>query len=199
MYFFNLFNWVIVASLNIATVTGSATNPTVAALSSTLMAVIVESSETLQTYELSGNTLTAVGNAMTLTGIENPKVTALSSTEIAMIDTNLEVLRKLSWDGTDWTEDGNSSLGAMGVHSISALDGRTVVLSDTTNQEFRAYKYISDSSSWEEIGNQYSVLGEVVYGISCVSGNNLTYANSTDEKIHSIGINWGPERPIKLT
>jgi hypothetical protein len=126
--------------------------PGVAAMSSTLAAVVV--SNQLKAYVFNGSSWALQGNAFTMAGgVDRPSLTALSSTRIAMIDRNNDWLRTFDFDGTDWVLVGNNLSVTYGtVSDIAAVNSDTVVFGNNTSRELQAYQF--NGTDWSFIGSK---------------------------------------------
>jgi hypothetical protein len=135
--------------------------PSVAAMSSTLAAVVV--SNQLKTYVFNGSSWALQGNAFTMAGgVDSPSLTALSSTRIAMIDRNNDWLRTFDFDGTDWVLVGNNLSVTYGaISDLAAVNSDTVIFGNNDASELQAYQF--NGTDWSLLSSKAYSTAEPYY------------------------------------
>ena len=139
--------------------------PSIAKLTTSRIAVVDESTDTLRAYDWDGTDFSQVGNALSITSLQRPCVTALSSTRVAVTDQNANTLTTYDFDGTDWSATGNSyTMTGLGNRPKCQYYGRAnevVICSDGAGGNLESFSF--DGTDWTSASNQVagSTGGEV--------------------------------------
>lgn len=132
-----------------------------AALTTTRVAVLDCTLHTLETYDFSGSAWSQVGNSLVIGAAAFPyaSICTMSATTIAFADEVNDELRQYSFDGTDWSLVGNglaiTGLAAPYDITLAGLSSTTIAFIDQNNDKLRKYSF--DGTDWTLTGSELAL------------------------------------------
>jgi hypothetical protein len=166
------------ASAAIQFVNSNKAQQSVAALSTTLIAVYDALDATLSTYQLSGSAWVLVGSALSLVS-SGSYICALSATDIALFHNTSKELRRYHWDGTNWAMVGNAlALSTVSAPSLTALSGTDIAMIDNSSKVLRRLHW--NGSAFELLGT-LTIATATYPTISALNGSDVAYVDANDQ------------------
>lgn len=170
-------NWTLVSSKSVPNVTQYAS---VAGLTSSTFAFIDRGGDNqLRTYELSGGSISQVGNSLTIpTGGSwgSVAITAMTATRIAYLESTSEELRAYDWDGTDWAMVGTAyPLPGSGAPALAALTSVHVVQYDSFG-EIRTFAF--RDNGWSKVGSDFNIASNGPGAFAVLTTDSIVFIDS---------------------
>jgi hypothetical protein len=160
----------------------------ISAFTSSTIAYVNATSQTLGTYSFNGSSWSLVGTALSVPmTASHVGITTLSSTQIAYIDDGNQQLRTYSWNGSTWSQVG-SSFSLPNVYSIATLSSTRVAGYDNVGGDVKAYDW--NGSTWSQTGSAFFDNAAVIVGLdsSTIALLDTTFAEF--ESLTFDGTNW---------
>jgi hypothetical protein len=167
-------------------------NPALAALSSSRVAFIDNTNDSLRAYDFDGTNWAQVGNSLAISTVGNPALAALSSSRVAFIDATNDSLRAYDFDGTNWAQVGNSlAISNVGLPALAALSSSRVAFIDGDNDSLRAYDF--DGTNWAQVGNSLAISTVGNPALAALSSSRVAFIDNTNDSLRAYdfdGTNW---------
>lgn len=153
-------------------------NPAITALSSTRIAFIDGTNDTLRTYDFDGTNWAQVGPGNAVAGAGGPALATLSATRIALVDGAIDELRTYDFDGSDWAQVGNSlAISTVGSPALAALSSTRIAFIDSTNNSLRAYDF--DGTDWAQVGSSLAFSASN-WSLAALSSTRVALCSNSD-------------------
>jgi hypothetical protein len=162
----------------------AAARPRLAGLDSTHFAFLESSTDNLVTYEVSGSSVSSIGNPLYLSGFSvDSSMTAIDSTHVVIYDTLSDTLKAYEWSHStlSWSATASLSIptGSGVTVAITSFPG-TNKIAFYENQDHRLSVYELSGSTFVKIGISLNTTDDIGAGIAGLSGldeNNIAFAS----------------------
>lgn len=159
------------------------TNPSLAALSSTRIALLDEGTDTLRSYDWNGSTWAAHSSAFSLS-CTAPHICALNSTDIVVMDRDSDSIRTYRLTGTTWAAVGNSFSFTSTNPGLCALGTNSIAVVDSSNNELRTYTF--DGSNWSQTGSGLGIsVGASSQGMARLSSTRIARIDGINDSLQA--------------
>jgi len=166
----------------------SVTNPALTALSSTRVAYIGDTLDTLEAYDFDGDSWSLVGSGLLILPLISPALAALSSTRVALINDTDNTLAAYDFNGSTWSLVG-SGLAIANVQdpALAALSSTRVAFIDGNNDELRAYDF--NGSTWSLVGSGLAISTITRPALAALSSTRVAFIDDTNDELRAYDFN----------
>ncbi len=152
--------------------------PALAKMSTTRVAFIDDTNDSLRAYDWNGSTWALVGSGLAVAA-GTPALCALSSTRVVYTDTLADTLQAYDFNGSTWSTFGSAfSLGTVNAPALCALNSTDVVFLDGTAALLRVFRLTG--TSWAAVGNSYDLGVGGNIALCALDANNIVFIGSSN-------------------
>lgn len=159
------------------------TNPSLAALSSTRIALLDEGTDTLRSYDWNGSTWAAHSSAFSLS-CSFPHICALNSTDVVVMDRDSDSIRLYRLTGTTWAAVGNAFSFTSTNPGLCALGSSSIAVVDSANNQLRTYTH--DGTNWSITGSGLNIsVGAGSQGMARLSSTRIVHTDGINDSMQA--------------
>jgi len=159
------------------------TNPALAPLTSTRIALLDEGTDSLRSYDWNGSTWVAHSSSFSLS-CTAPHICALNSTDIVVMDRDGDSIRTYRLTGTTWSAVGGAFSFTATNPGLCALGADSIAVVDSSNGQLRTYTF--DGSSWSQTGSGLSVsIGASSQGMARMSSTRIAHTDGINDSLQA--------------
>jgi len=165
----------------------NATEPALAGLSSTRVAFIDSTNDSLRAYDFNGSTWSLTGNGLSVATGNNSAIDGMSSSRIVFTDAGSNELRAYDFDGTDWSLTGSGfNLTSIGAPAVAGLSSTRAAFVDGANDQLRTYDF--NGSTWSQTGNSFSLVNANP-ALAALSSTRVAYVDGSNDELRAYDFN----------